>query len=262
MADDRFDRALRGLALGPDAALYVADHQAKVRRYLNQAAEGCELQLDEAFGSSGMVDLGVGHDVDFERISVDHNGILYALASKPGETEALTRKIEGGRLAQACGELVAGRTTDRLVNEWPLPAPGCPTAHTRFSGFDNFYYTLAVYSSGVLLTDKFQVVSYFDWNGEKKLTLGGSTPGASISLTKDAAIAGQRVIVADVNAGVLRVWTTDGAFVGVVDIGAAVGISPLGVRYVEADEGAVYVAGTPRGADGKYYAVVVRVTGL
>jgi hypothetical protein len=262
MADDRFDRALRGLALGPDAALYVADHQAKVRRYVNQAAEGCELQLDEAFGSSGTVDLGVGPNVDFERTSVDHGGNVYVLASKPGETEALTRKIQSGRLTQACGQLVAGRTTDRIVNEWLLPAPRCPTAHTRFSGFDGVYYTLAVHSSGVLLTDKFRIVSYLGWNGERKLTLGGGTPEASISLTKDAAIAGQRVIVADVNAGVLRVWTTDGRFVGVIDIGAAVGIPSLGTRYVEADDGAIYVAGTPQGSDGKYHAVVVRATGL
>ena len=253
MSHAEFFLALRGAAVDKDAALYLGDHEGKVRRF-NPSVKGCDLKTDTAFGAAGVVDLGLPKNAGFEKISVDENGVVYVQSDPP-------MRIVSGSAQASCGALFSAPTVGRLVNEVPLP---CEFPQTKFQEISfPLPYVLALEPEGVLLTDRFKQVTLVNWTGAQAFTVGGDgSADARVSLTKDAALRKDLVLVVDFNVSRLRAYQRDGAYVGAVDPGALAGAPSFKAQHIMTTPEAVYLAGVALGEDGKFYAAIARLDGL
>ncbi|MBK9259675.1 MAG: hypothetical protein IPM54_07515 [Polyangiaceae bacterium] len=75
MKHEWFSDAIRGLVAAPDGALYVFDHEKKVRRYVPEAGEICKLAIDAAFGEKGILQF----PTELDRITMLDDGTLVGL---------------------------------------------------------------------------------------------------------------------------------------------------------------------------------------
>jgi len=90
-----WDKAIRSVAAAPDGTLYVVDHETKVRHYKNVAKTGCDLALDDSFGTNGVWEMP--DKSQWRSVSVDAKGTVYVSGDKG-------HKIVDGKLSDHCAE--------------------------------------------------------------------------------------------------------------------------------------------------------------
>ncbi len=264
MHDEWFHKALRDAAIGPDGALYVLDHEVKVRKYLNQKADGCELALDKSFGKDGILDIGLTKEAFADKISVDKDGAVYVD----------DKKIVNGKPEKFCSDVIAGPASPNVFSRSKVVTDAkCEGKEIEWKGWskDGSPDVLAALAEGVLVKGSVKEgeknvtkVGLQTPDGAQKTIVGKADGDESICYAHGAAMCGGSICVVDGNCKALRVWKPDGAFVGKLDLYdmTGLGIMPRVVRV--GPKGEVFVIGSAdgKGDDKEDHGVVVRLTGI
>jgi hypothetical protein len=264
MHDEWFHKALRDAALGPDGALYVLDHEVKVRKYVNQKPDGCELALDKTFGKDGILDIGFNKESFADKISVDKAGAVYV-----GD-----KKIVGGKVEAFCSDVVAGPDSATLLSRSkPVTDAKCEGKEIEWKGWDKDSSpdVLTVLSDTVIVKGSVKAgdksvtkVGIQSPDGAQKTSVGKADGDEDICYAHGAAMCGGNLCVVDGNCKALRVWKPDGSFVGKLDLYDVTGLSIMPRIVRVGSKGEVFVIGSADGKDGdkEDHGVVVRLTGI
>lgn len=227
MADkDWWFHAITSMALAKDGSLYAVDHENKLRHYINQSKDGCELALDPDFGKGGVMDFDSKRGSIVNSCAVDGKGAVYFSWHKA------PKKIVDGKVTDFCGSFVKASWSSPLVVSDGNLVDGdkCTGKYVQslFTGFDPSVpdydkpklvglFGEELVSHGVDKEKGKDVhkVGVHSLEGKRRLVLGGHEDDAMWSV-KDAVQCGDDLCVLDSplsSTSVLR-WTKDGKFLG------------------------------------------------
>jgi hypothetical protein len=218
-----FGKAARDIAMDKSGAVFLLDHEGKVRRYLDRGKGGeCVLELDAGFGKSGVMAFADAQTGDgFEHLALAPNGTLWVSDPlhrlRAGEEPAPDDCPGFGtlRIDPTSGLAVRHETVLEMkgdaCQEKPvtLSTPKDQTVSDLFPVGDK----IAASFGGAPFK-----VSIFKSDGKKLVTLGADKDGDDQLCQVELVIAcGGAYCVFDSNCRRLRVWKADGKFVGAVE---------------------------------------------
>lgn len=271
---DSFSNAVMGFAIGPDDTIWIVDAEGKVRHYVNQAPDGCELALDDKFGTGGV--LAIADTKAEERIAVDKNGVVYVNTGN-GPMKIVSGKAEKIDCSRS-GRVSAGRESDAVfIGEYPLKDGKCADKlELKEWGDSPFLEILGVEKDGIDVKGTFKKgdknvgqAGFHDFTGARKIAVGKEDGDEDIYYTHDVFGCALGLCVVDGNASSLRVWKKDGAFVGKVNVDDISGVETF-PKHGDFAAGAMWISGSgdaiEKGKDEKgqdddrYLPVIVKVT--
>lgn len=244
---DSFSSSLQGLAIGPDDSIWLVDAEGAVRHYTNQDPAGCELVLDDKFGTGGVL---VPEGKAEERIGVDKNGVVYVNTGN-GPVKIVNGKVEKLECSHS-GRVSAGRESDQIyVDQYVLKDGKCDEK-LELKGWvkDPFTEILGVEKDGLDVKGTFEKdgkhigqAAFHDFSGERKIAVGKEDGDEDIYYTHDVFGCPMGLCVVDGNASSLRVWKKDGAFVGKVNVDDLTGVETF-PKHGEFAAGAMWIGGS------------------
>jgi hypothetical protein len=219
--------AVRDLALAPDGTIYIVDARSRLRRYVNQDPDGCDLALDPSFGKDGILSLDADERT-FERVGVDADGTVFV-----GGT-LFSKKVRDGVVSNWCGSswpVAAHWDTLRVYSDGKPARGDCSEQRLELDGRkdDPYARILNVSADGVAATATVDSggsyrsprAGFYDFNGREKLFVGGPKGDDHLWSSIDVFRCGPWLCVVDLNASAVRAWAMDGSFVGAVDLDGA-----------------------------------------
>ncbi len=274
MKDESFVDGIGQIALGESGAIFVVDNEHKLRKYVANAGKPCELSLDTTFGDKGILTVAKA-DVKLAKLVADKSGDLYFTEWNLNATK--TTKLSHGKVVEVVcdqvGELhvdASGKSGTLNKMKVSLGAGECHGQPIALTGLDSklqvneilpFGDGLAVVGSQVTATK----IGLAGADGKVKAVIGEADADKQICSLNSIVPCSQGVCVVDSNCRSLRVWSTDGKWVGVGKLGAMAGLRyPWPVGFVVGKDVA-YISMTHSPTDDKdknSYGLIVRVTGL
>jgi len=277
MKADFFSKALLGLAIAPDGALIVLDHEQKARRYVPQPGKTCQLALDTKFGQGGVVSFPEPPS----SVAVSSDGAVLGIASfkvhryKDGKVETLDCGVESVDAAGTSGFERFGHDVKKVQ----LNAD-CPKEDYKPKGWDGKDASLSFvrpWGKDVLVAGSMgsaHFVAIHGADGKQKMKLGSAKDGDDhICFVGDVDTCAAGLCIMDSNCRSIRAFDAKkGSFVGAVHIGELLGLSyPWPVDLVTDGKGSAYMAVTheekkPEDGEEKeksfYYGMIFRIKGL
>ncbi|MDC0749646.1 hypothetical protein [Polyangium mundeleinium] len=281
-----FSQAIRSMALAPDGALIVLDHEKKVRRYVVQPGEPCKLGLDPAFGKGGV--LAFPGELD-DAIEVLADGTIVGFEFqkthkyKDGKFETLDCSLKsidpnGKRGWKSFAEEIESVDLAAECKATPWAYTGWPTGkESKDKPSIQFVRSWGKDVVVAASVDSTHYVAIHGADGKKKFTLGKSSKdtkedGENICWARDADACAGGLCVVDSNCRDLAVWDTKGKYVGVVDINTLLGLNyswPVdlvmakgGVAYMAASHKEKVPENAPKDFEAKSVGLIFRIKGL
>ncbi len=274
MKDESFVSGIGQIALDESGAIYVVDNEHKLRKYVANGAKSCELSLDTTFGDKGILTVAKD-DVKLAKVVADDRGDLYFTEWNLNATKT-TKLSQGKVVGVVCdqvGELhvdASGKSGTLNKMKVDVVAGECRGPTIKLFGLDSklqvndilpFGDGFAVIGSQVSATK----IGLTSADGKVKALIGEADADKQICSLNSIVPCSQGVCVVDSNCRSLRVWSTDGKWVGVGKLGAMAGLRyPWPVGFAVGKDVA-YMSMTHSPTDDKdksSYGFVVRVTGL
>lgn len=216
--------ALASMAVAKDGSLYVVDQENKLRHYVNQSTDGCELALDAEFGKAGIMDFQSSRGSILNSVATDAKGAVYFSWHKD------PKKIVDGVAKDFCSGFVRADASSSLVvaDNNLLTGDGCSGKYVppMLTGFDPSVpqydqpklvglFGDELVSHGVDLENGKSVhkVGVHSTDGKRRLVLGGHADDAMSSI-QQATKCGDDLCVLDAPLSATRLlrWTKDGKF--------------------------------------------------
>jgi len=260
LRDASFTHAVNDLAIAPDGTVYLLDAASKLRKYVNQDPEGCELALDPTFGKGGVLALDEP-DRSFEHLGIDAKGTVFVAGS------LFSKKVVSGVVSNWCGSSwqVAAHPSSSLVYSDGKPARDGACEEKRLAlehrEDDPFVRIvnltsdgLAAHASvkGTLPGNRASRAGFYGFDGKEKLLVGKDEGDEHLWSSTDVARCGDWLCVVDGNASALRVWALDGTFAGAVDVDGALGVDVY-PKIADATDHDLWLAGAGREKSGANY---------
>lgn len=272
MKHEQFGKAIRSLAVLPDGALVVLDHQAKLRRYVPATGPACELALDRSFGTSGVLDLGQAEPDRLDTLAVDGQGKIYVsgFISSPlqvaGATVSPVCTTATGRLRPGpkAGSGVLGRS------KIAFGEGKCTTEEIKAEGWDKKGASIDFvrpWGDGLLVSGRLDgrlQVALHGEDGKRSAVFGDEKGEGRICYVGQIQPCQLGVCVLDANCRALRAFKTDGSFVGSGELGDLYGVGypwPVDLQMGKAVSWAACSA-KGKGQDKLHYGLLFRVRGL
>jgi len=232
MKHEWFGQAIRSMAMAPDGALYVLDHEYKARRYLVQPGEWCKLALDRHFGKDGV--LAFPGNEEMESIAVLDDGTLVGIRF------GATHHYKDGKFeTKSCGGLkgvfVDGKTGFSSFGGEieTVDLESCSTTKWNYTGWDprdklgvDFLRSFGPDRLMAAAIGGVHYVAIHGADGKQKVKFGkdrddkSKKEGEQICYAQDADLCGAGLCVVDSNCRRLSAWDPKkGTFVGSVEIG-------------------------------------------
>ena len=271
MQSEWFSKSVGEIAAGADGSLYLVDSEGKLRKYTPSKGEKCELYADRSFGKQGRLDVPGAKDGEDTKLSTDKAGNVFV------STNDEKLRLVGGKLSKLCGGYgtlrvdesgKGGTVSQNVVTFAPESCEGEAFEPKGF-GDKDFVDSVAPFGKDFLVAGNVgdvKKVGVFDAKGNKKMLVGAKADGdEKICSTGYATKCAQGVCVIDANCRALRVWKTNGSFVGRIELmGSFAGLGypwPVGIAFTK-DAAYMSVSHDAKDKDAGSVGLVVRVKGL
>lgn len=262
-----FDQAIRAIKILPDGKILILDHETKLRRFRSQSSERCELAIDHSFGNNGVLELP--KKGKYDTIALDSNGdiILSGFIVKP-------LKLSGNKIDTICdsfGRILIDPHTKQATQrrklislrdnckKQPIKLEKWP--HSRKVSYlrawkDNYIATGSI--------KKLTKLALHEKNGAVKMMVGDKKGDTRICNVRTVEPCKFGLCLVDSNCRAMRIWTTDGRFVGKLSLYKLLGLTYPWVNALSVGRDVSYMAVSHKGLKNKKISVgaIYRIKGL